>query len=370
MRTRRAAAAACASLGLAVLAACGEDDGADPDADGTQTTSVSPSMTPPSDGPTKLTMRGLPAGSAPAIAYVAADDPADPSGPWSMTRPDGSSQAVPVTGVHSFVTNGNGAVVLVGDGDDTAAVIVDGSGQEVRREESHGYRLARTPDRSVVAWLRRDLTTTVLGASGKTLRLPKVPQAAEIGAVFGAGSCPDLSTEESRCTAYLNGEQAAEVYITSSDGLAAPLGDGIIRVSDVSATDQLIGLISVDDLGSCSGVFRDHPAPLWETCDHTLTTFSPDGSRVLGTDAYLDGFGQRSVVFLDAEGTVLREFVSRGRGATVLQTAWEDADHVLAVLYERGRWSIARLGVDGSAELALGPVVGSDLDRPFVLEQD
>ena len=91
---------------------------------------------------------------------------------------------------------------------------------------------------------------------------------------------------------------------------------------------------------------------------------------MLGTDAYLDGFGQRSVVFLDADGTVVHQFLSKGRGATVLQTAWEDADHVLAVLYERGRWSVVRLGVDGSAELAVGPVEGADLDRPFVLEQD
>ena len=43
---------------------------------------------------------------------------------------------------------------------------------------------------------------------------------------------------------------------------------------------------------------------------------------------------------------------------------------MLAVLYERGRWAVARLGADGSAELAVAPVEGADLDRPFVLEQD
>ena len=100
---------------------------------------------------------------------------------------------------------------------------------------------------------------------------------------------------------------------------------------------------------------REPTEPAWQTCDHTLTTFSPAGTRVLGTDAYLDGFGQRSVAFLDAaDGTLLHEFPSKGQGPTVLQTAWEDADHVLAVVYERGRWSVVRLGVDGSAELALG----------------
>ena len=44
-------------------------------------------------------------------------------------------------------------MVLVNDGDDTEAVVVDGSGDEVRREESRGYRLARTPTgRSSPGW--------------------------------------------------------------------------------------------------------------------------------------------------------------------------------------------------------------------------
>ena len=376
MRTRLGTALA-AVLALSLLGACGEEDGSEPDADGSPTASAqtsespsaSPSEAPQAEDGTKLTIRGLSAGAWPAIAYAAADDPADPSGPWALVQSGGATR-LPVTGIQSLATSGNGAVVLVNDGDDTEVVVVDGSGDEVRRETAHGYRLARTADGSVVAWLRRDLTTTVLAGDGTTLSLPEVPQAGEIGAIAGGDNCPDLTPDGYGCTAYLNGEQAGEVYLADSHGMAGPLGGALIRVADVLDHDLMLGLVSVDDLGSCSGVIGAKPGPMWETCDHTLTSFSPDGSRVLGTDAYLDGFGQRSVVFLDADGTVVHQFLSRGRGATVLQTAWEDSDHVLAVLYERGRWAVVRLGVDGSAELAVGPVEGSDLDRPFVLQQD
>ena len=93
-------------------------------------------------------------GAWPAIAYAAADDPADPSGTWALVQSGGATR-LPVTGIQGLATSGDGAVVLVNDGDDTEVVVVDGSGDEVRREKSHGYRLARTADGSVVAWLAR-----------------------------------------------------------------------------------------------------------------------------------------------------------------------------------------------------------------------
>jgi hypothetical protein len=383
MRTRRIATAACSLLAVSFLASCGEDGDGDPDADGTPTATASPSPSesaagtpspspspePPEDDTTKLTTRGLSVGGWPTVAYAVAEDPADPAGPWALAQSGGAIRLT-VTGVQGVATLGAGAVVLVDDGNDSAAVVVDGAGQEVRREESRGYRLARTPDGAVVAWLARDQTTTVLGADGTRLSLPKVAEAGEIGAVVGGDNCPEVDADGYGCTAYLNGEQAAEVFLADSHGMSGLLGGPLIRVADAAADRRLAGLTSVDDLGSCSGVVAEDPEPVWETCDHTLTRFSPDGTRILGTDAYLDGFGQRSVVFLDAaDGTVLHQFLSRGRGATVIQTAWEDSAHVLAVVYERGRWSIVRLGVDGSAELALDPVAASDLERPFVLAE-
>ena len=388
MRTQRLAALAAVSLlAMCLLAACGEKEGADPDADGTPTATsspsgsdsaspsdpASPSETPPAGDTTKLTTRGLAQGQAPRIPYLAADDPADALGPWSLVRADGAELSLPETGPRSFALMGNG-LVLIGpdsDGSDGSTVsVVDGNGEEVRREPARGYGLAVTPDRSIVAWLGDEGQTTVLeGGGGRTFDLRAVEQADAIAAILGEGTCQEAESAINGCTAYLNAGRTNEAYLTSSHGIA-DLAGSMLSISDAAPDGRLIGLVSISDEGSCSGVYVGRNKPEWQTCDHTLTGFSPDATRILGTDAYLDGLGQRSVVFLDAEGEAIHAFDSRGRGATVLQTAWEDDDHVLAVLYERGRWSIARLGVDGSLELALGPVEGSDLDRPFVLEED
>lgn len=382
MRTRRTAVAACFLLVVSLLGACGGDEASEPDAStpsatsslsasasSSGTASPSPTAAPPGDDATKLTIRGLSVGGWPTIAYAAADDPADPSGAWALIQSGGATR-LPVTGIHSVATIGNGAVVLADDGDGTAAVVVDGSGQEIRREESGGYRLAVSVHGNIAAWLAPDRSVRVEEGGEGTIDLPAVPGAVEMGALIGYDTCLEAESDVGGCTAFVDVDEPRQAWLTSSHGIVDIAGS-MLSVVDATVGSRVLGLISVTDEGSCSGLFKKLTKAAWQTCDHTLTSFSPSGRRVLGTDAYLDGFGQRSIAFLDAaDGTVLHEFLSTGRGATVLQTAWEDEEHVLAVLYERGRWAIARLGVDGSAELAVGPVEGSDLDRPFVLEQD
>ena len=146
----------------------------------------------------------------------------------------------------------------------------------------------------------------------------------------------------------------------------------MLSVSDASADGPLVGLISVTDEGSCSGIYTGATKPAWQTCDHTLTTFSPYASLVSSapTPTSTASGSARSPSSTRRTARCSTSSRAGAEGPTVLQTAWEDDDHVLAVVYERGRWSVVRLGVDGSAELALGPLVGGDLDRPFVLEQD
>lgn len=385
MRTRVAVLAASSVGTLVLVAGCGDPE-QQPDADPTETQSASAEPTetnsptptaeptasvPPPGVTTSLSTKDLGQGAPPAVPYLAAADPAKPSDSWAMVRPSGESLDLTVTRPFGFATMGNGLVLLVDDGDGAAASVVDGTGGEVTREEVRGYRLAVTPDRSIVAWLGAEGQTTVVeGGGGRTFDLRAVDGGAEIAAINGRGTCQEAESEINGCTAFVNKDEPREVYLTSSHGIVDLVGT-MLSVSDAAADGPLVGLVSVTDEGSCSGIYTGRAKPGWQTCDHTLTTFSPDASLVLGTDAYLDGFGQRSVAFLDAkDGTLIHEFTSKGKGPTILQTAWEDADHVLAVAYERGRWSIVRLGVDGSAEIALGPLAGGDLDRPFVLEQD
>jgi hypothetical protein len=388
MRTRRTSAALCSLLVLCLVSACGEEE--DPGADEAPTSSPSassPSASSPSAsstgsaspseepsapaGETALTTKGLGQGSPPAVAFLAAADPAQPPGTWSLVRPSGEQLRLDVASPFDFATMGNGLVLLAADGDSVRVSVVDGNGVETRGEEVLGYRLAVTPDRSIVAWLTDEQAVRVVeGGGGRSFDLPKVPQGSELGAILGRGTCEEMEPEGGGCTAFVNTDEPRSAYVSTSHGFVDVAGP-MLAVVDGAADGRLVGLLSVTDEGSCSAIFNEGDDVAWETCDHTLTGFSPAGTRVLGTDAYLDGFGQRSVAFLDAAGgTLVHQFTSKGRGPSVIQTAWEDEDHVLAVVYERGRWSIVRLGADGAAELAFGPLAGSDLDRPFVLAAD
>jgi hypothetical protein len=387
MRTRLSSLLVASAVLLLALAGCG-DPAADEPEDATETPSASgtpadpaspsedPTPSPPESEPaddltTTFTTRDLGQGPPPAIDVLAAADPADPPGTWSLVRPSGEGVELAVDRPFGFAAMGNGLVVLEDEGDGRAAALyVDGTGGEVTREEVLGYALAVTPDGSIAAWLAPDHSVHgVEGGGGRSFELPVVEGAAEIGAITGRGTCFEAESEIGGCTAFVDVDEPRQAWITSSHGIVDVAGP-MLSVVDSTGEGQVLGLISVTDEGSCGGLFEKPTRTAWETCDHTLVSFSPDGSGVLGTDAYLDGLGQRTVAFLDAaDGTLLREFSSKGRGPTVLQTAWEDEDHVLAVVFERGRWSVVRLGADGTAELSLGPLEGADLDRPFLLAE-
>ena len=66
----------------------------------------------------------------------------------------------------------------------------------------------------------------------------------------------------------------------------------------------------------------------------------------------------------------MRSFTAdrRGRSATYFEEVWEDAEHVLVVTFQAGRWAVVRLGVDGSMEYAVAPRSGSDVRSPFQLQ--
>jgi len=142
---------------------------------------------------------------------------------------------------------------------------------------------------------------------------------------------------------------------------------GVISVGDVANDGRMLAMTSIEDEGSCWGMFEVwKPKPIWETCDHTLFDFSPSGGRILAGPAYLDGFGQGIAAVLDRDGNVLAEWPSRGQAA-ILHTIWEDDDHILVLAFENERWAVLRLGVDGSAEIAVPPVPDQHGVGAFVL---
>ena len=144
---------------------------------------------------------------------------------------------------------------------------------------------------------------------------------------------------------------------------------GLINVRAANeATGMVSGLTSVDDLepGSCSAVVAAATGQIrWETCDYTLEAFSPDGRYVIGTDAYADGIGGRTVAILDASnGTVIVEYTTGDIGFTG-SSIWETSSTVLTTTYQDGRWYALRLGLDGSMSQVLDPVRAADVDNPW-----
>ncbi len=315
-----------------------------------------------------LSTQDLDQGPPPSVPYLAATDPAQPPGTWSLVRPSGETVRLTVDRPFGFASLGDDLVVLVEDGERTAAVLLDATGTEVTRQDALGYRLAVSANAQMVAWLAPDRSVHGIETARGPFELPAVDGGIEIGALIGYDTCFEAESDVGGCTAFVNVGEPRQAWLTSSHGIVDVAGS-MLSVVDAAEGGRVVGLTSLSDQGSCSAVFVRQLKPRWETCDHTLTGFSPQGTRVLGTDTYLDGLGQRTVALFDKQGGLLHGFTSKGRGPTVLQTAWEDEDNVLAVVYERGQWSVVRLGTDGSAEMAIGVIEGSDFDRPFILEQ-
>ncbi len=143
---------------------------------------------------------------------------------------------------------------------------------------------------------------------------------------------------------------------------------GFLRISDASpVSDVLVGMTRYDDGVSqpCAGAARDARLLWLEKCDLTLEDLSPDGSRVVGYPG--EGTpGQPRLAVLDAEtGELLVEF-DGADGAVVQESAWEDDDHVLAVVAQDGDQAILRLGLDGTVERTTDRRAARRDDHPVV----
>ena len=91
----------------------------------------------------------------------------------------------------------------------------------------------------------------------------------------------------------------------------------------------------------------------WETCDHTLGRFCPDGEHVLGRPAYLDGPGRRPWSVLDADRRRAGPSSARPARASwrVDQVEWDGRRHAARHGHRRQgrRRPLLRLEMDGHA---------------------
>ncbi len=162
-----------------------------------------------------------------------------------------------------------------------------------------------------------------------------------------------------------------ESWISTFRGAARKALPSVRWVADVDRTGTMAAaVIDVrEDLTTCSAAVDvvGGGAQLWATCDHRLVEFSPDGARILATGSVGDGIGETQLAVLDARTGAVALDLGTVDQAFIGQMVWEDDTHVLATVFEGGRWAVLRIGLDGSREYAVPPVSGEDLDSPFVL---
>ena len=212
--------------------------------------------------------------------------------------------------------------------------------------------------------------TPVVVQDGTAYELPRIPRSGlQPVAVVGEDCTP--RAENTGCAVWVKGEgDKPETWVSSTDGAVGPARPDFWSIADVVDGELIAGITDVKDDGisTCSAVTRfDDDTPLWNVCGHHPVAFSPDASRLL-SEADGDGFASTGLAVYDAEtGDPLLELSTEREASLPQALIWEDATHVLATVFEKGRWAILRIGLDGSREYAVPPVEGEDLESPFRL---
>jgi len=106
---------------------------------------------------------------------------------------------------------------------------------------------------------------------------------------------------------------------------------------------------------------------VWTTCDYRIVGFSPDGEHMIGISGYGDGLGETFFAVLKTRtGAIVARYQNTDprRPSFARQVVFEDDEHVLAVVYEKGRWGVVRCDFEGSCELPVEPVRGGEMASP------
>jgi hypothetical protein len=222
--------------------------------------------------------------------------------------------------------------------------------------------IAVSPEGNVGAFVEPDGTVRVVQDAGSrnfAITQIKSAGALEAGAVLGE-NCSGRS-ESAQCVVFVNdlGENQQVLAVSYGEG-AARASTKLQRVTDAHGT-ELIGIKSVSDGGSCSALESlDGGAELWSTCEFQLQKFSPDGTHVLGVQAYGDGLGDTRLAVLDASDGQAVLDLAVADGVTLYALAWEDDAHVLAVAGKGSTYELIRFSLDGNRQLVVGPENGAD----------
>lgn len=340
----------------------------------TQTPSPSTAEDRRLEGPTALTLAGLPQGPAPAISYLAVD-PGDGETKQLVT-PDGALDLDDELGpVQAAVGSGDGWLVLAYPGPRLHRL--DADGQVVGTEQFRaGEQIAVSHDGSHVLYVLIDPTddaqlVTAAPASGETepvnWRLPARPAVTPVGFVDDGTVVFETTDGRGATTIYTAGPGEEPQPLDSPLLGAGSAGDGIVY-----------GFTRIDEIepSVCSAaVDAGTGATLWENCDYSLPrgALNPAGDLLLAHPGYTDGYGPLSVSVLDAatgQALVDYEQVERRGQVTALDSAWETGRTFVTAVADGEDFALVRYGVEGGSELATEPIKGTPFeDMPFWLMQ-
>jgi hypothetical protein len=204
-------------------------------------------------------------------------------------------------------------------------------------------------------WSVIDLDT----AGARQERWTSLPPGPEEEAVQTVGFASDTEVVADRVDA----DGTTTTFLADGQGTKALPGEFVRAVSASPVTGMVAGLTSVDGAESCSAVALGRAVdatPAWETCDHQLGAFSPDGTHIVAFADVPDG-PSPTVTILDATtGEPVVDFEVTGARNRVVgvapEVAWEDDDTLLATYVDGDQQWVVRLGLDGSVERVAGPV--------------
>ncbi len=376
-RNRRATAAAGVAAAVAAIAlpatlmSGGVLDRSDAPPVATQAPSPAPSV---AAGDLRLDLADLPRGAAPRLGYATLDYGRDGQASGGILHaPDGSTMDLPSLQLNAVVHQGDAWVASMFDPDaeNQQVFVLEAPGGNRRAAQLIGAEgsLAANADGSLAGWVGPDDGVLVRReGAGATDEVGRVPGVTRVVAVVG-----DTCDQTRGCAIVLAAGDESSATVLWAGGEAEQL-PGPFTPTTASLT-RIGGVVSFDERepGSCSEL-RDLGSgeTLWETCDHQLGPISPDGSQLIGLPSYADGFGTASVPILDAAtGDLLRSWdlrTSTDTLAGITQLRWEDTSHVLLEVYADGAWSVVRVSMDGTAEIALPPVKAPDWEPAYLVE--
>jgi hypothetical protein len=305
-------------------------------------------------GPVAMTLEGLERGDDAHVDYLDRDQ---------LVLADGGTVQL-AKEYQEIARHGDGWVALSQKDGEFTRDLLDARGT-VTSSAPSTYGLAVNRDGSHVAYSEVvNGRQRLLDASARDTRSVPAPTGGQVAPVGYAG--PGVlvyRTEGETGQVFVLDEKSGTYEIDANPKL--------VSASAASEAEGFVaGMIESKPDGSCWAVVSYRTGnQTFNTCKHSLGRFSPNGKYVIGTDAYADGAGARSLAVLDAHnGKVLVQFERKGDSQLYLgEMVWEDNEHVLAPVVDGLKSQIVRFGVDGSMEAASEPATLDDYELPSPL---